>query len=190
MKPITKEDKNIALEILLSAYIDNPGTNLIVGRTRHKKARLHYLLKYALCKSMLHNGAFISEDKAGVVLILYPKRSYFTFKLLCMEVVLLFYVIGFIRIFAVLKREKLLKSNHFELNDYCHLWFLAVKPAFQKKGIAAAMLNELKNMTAHDNKNIIVETVEQAEYYIRHGFKKYKTVDNSVLNYSFLRLQN
>lgn len=186
MTPISDNNIELAINILVKAYYNNPGTTLIVGNKGNKRRRLKLLMRYAICKSMRYNGAFLSEDKNGVLLYLYPKRNYITLRLLLFEIILLFSVIGFKRIIPTLKREKLLQKNHPNFIDYKHVWFLGVDPAFQRQQTGTKLMKLMITKNQIEGLNIIVETLEKENFYRSLGFEVLKRIENSTLNYSFL----
>ena len=166
------------------AALPSPGNTL--RSQNNKEKRLKYLIKYAILKSMHHNGAFLSDDKNGVLLFLYSNHSNFSFKLIFAELRLLFITIGIKRIIQVVRRELLLKRAHPKHCKYIHLWFIGVNPELKGKGIGAKLLTDLINLSTIDRLSIVVETIQLKEYYQSFGFKVFKKLNKSFMDYSFL----
>ncbi|ASW75978.2 hypothetical protein IQ37_17290 [Chryseobacterium piperi] len=174
------QEKKI-IEILVDSfekiYIDN-SINFIVGFDKDRKKKLQGLFKFQFRMALMFGNVFINEDNDSVILFLHSKK--FTFKRLLLEIDLALNVIGLTNIFKVLKRERVLKSNHNSTN-YIHLWLMGTKPSSQGKGKGGRLIRE--TLDFYSGHTIILETTapENVKFYQKVGFQIFE--ENNALNY-------
>lgn len=190
MIKVAKNEKNIVLEILHSAFykvlIPN-SINFTVKNDKKRYERLMALMDYQYKMAMKYGEIFLSDDKKGCVL--FVDKAYPSIQKICWETELLFKCIGIENTFKTLKRERLLKAFH-PKGPFKYLWLMGVKPEFQGRGIGSNLIKEA--LTRYEGDLIYVETTipENIKFYTHLGFKiSYETHE---LNYPlyFLKLRN
>lgn len=186
----TKQEKDIALEILHSAFFNvliPNSINFTIKNDYKRHERLMALMDYQFKMSMKYGEVFISDDKNGCVL--YIDKIYPSLNKVSWEIKLLFKCIGIENTYKTLKRENLLKKYH-PKEPFKHLWLMGVRPKFQGKGIGSKLINE--TLKRYKGDLIYVETTipPNIKFYKNLGFTVFH--ETHELNYPlyFLKLRN
>ncbi len=163
-------DKDRIVDIISDSFDENKSTNFVVKQDIKRKKRLRGLIEYSVLQGEAFGKIFMSNDKNGACIVLFPRSKKMTIQALIWNVRLIFKVIGLNNLFKVIKKEKLLKKNHPKTPFY-HLWYIGVDPNFQDKGIGSKLLQEVLEFC--NDRPIYLETsvVANLDWYARYGFK-------------------
>jgi len=165
------EDKSLVVEILSQSFDANKSINYVAKQDKNRLKRIRILMDYSFEVCYLFGDIYLSEEKDGCVLVLYPEKKKTSFKTILLDIKLATTCIGLGRILKVLKRETEIKKHHPNTLIY-YLWFLGVKPNAQKKGVGSKLLNEAIQESESMNRTIYLETstLTNIPWYQKFGF--------------------
>ncbi len=171
-----EKDKQRIVDIIVDSFDDNKSTNYIIKQDANRKQRLRRLVEYSVFQGEKFGKLFISDDKNGACIVLFPWSKKITLSSLLWDFRLVVTVIGLTRVKDILKREKLLKKNHPKTPFY-HLWYIGVDSNHQNKGIGSKLLDEV--LAYCEDKPVYLETsvVSNLDWYGKYGFEVIKTLD-------------
>jgi GNAT superfamily N-acetyltransferase len=175
MAPALYSDKERVVAILADSFADNPSVNLVVKQNGDRLSRIRQLMEYCFEHCFYSGAVYLSDDRNGCALIVYPDKNKFSLKSVSMDIKLVFSVIGLSNLKMVLHREKLIKQNH-PSTAFMHLWYIGVDPQHQHKGIGSELLLTILDESRKLNRDIYLETsvTGNINWYKKHGFNVYK----------------
>ena len=172
------QDKSLVVDLLSRSFDANKSVNYIIKQDSKRAQRLKSLMTYSF-KVCYHFGdVFLSDDKKGCALILFPDKKKITFKTILWDIQLFILSVGISDIKKVMDREsKIYKQYPEELMYY--LWFIGVDPNEQNKGIGSKMLADVIIESTSINRPIYLETSNQKSipWYEKFGFRIYNELD-------------
>lgn len=179
----TKEHKNLVVDILVSAFIDlkeDNSINFIVGYGNNRIKKMRYLMAYLFEISMLFGEVYITNNDKSCLLLSYSDKEKVTLKTIVLDILLLFRVIGVIKIFKVLKRQKVVKQFYPENKHIKPIIMGSLKEAYGSGSAARLVIGVMKKYKKN-KKPVIVDTVStyNIKLYKKFGFKIIKS-DNSL----------
>lgn len=194
MKQINPANQKIALEILNTAFQNNPGVLWVVKNDSNQYKRITELCKYCLTVSIEKKGAYISSNKKGVALIFESPKKQKLYSFLTGYYRLGQYCIGWSRAIKIIRRER--KIQQIRPNTkHLYFWMLGVKD----RTYGLDTIKEIRDFTyalSYSKKlPIYAETtdVNILNLYLRYGFTiydKWETGDNGVIVYFIQRNWN
>lgn len=181
-------DKTQIIDILTASFLDNKSVNYIIPQDGLKLYRIHQLMEYSFELCMVFGKVYISEDRKGCALLIYPELKKTTFKSICLDFRLILKGIGFRNAIKAMKRESKIKTHH-RNERMAYLWFIGVDPKYQKFGLGKKLMEEIVISTKQDNRPIYLETstLSNLPWYKKFGFEVYHELDLSYRLF-FLRL--
>lgn len=173
-------DRERIVNILTESFDDNKSINYIVKPGKRRKERIRHLMEYSFDVCYRFGNAFLSEDKKGCALVVYPDKKKTTFRSILLDVKLIFRCIGFSNMRKAMERESKVKKLQPNGRLY-YLWFIGVKLSDQNKGIGSNLLNEIIKEADSENRTICLETstLDNIPWYEKFGFKIYDKLDLS-----------
>lgn len=173
-----KNHKSHVIEILSNSFEDNQSVNYIVKQDSKRKERIRALMDYSFEICYMFGAVYLSDDKKGCALVLYPDQKKFSIKSTLLDVQLLLNAIGLTRAGKAMSRESAIKSNYPKQPIY-YLWFLGVLNSDQNKGIGSQLLSEIIQDSEKQQKPIYLETstLKNLPWYKKFGFTIYKELD-------------
>lgn len=173
-----KNHKSHVIEILSNSFEDNQSVNYIVKQDSKRKERIRALMDYSFEICYMFGAVYLSDDKKGCALVLYPDQKKFSIKSTLLDVQLLLNAIGLTRAGKATSRESAIKSNYPKQPIY-YLWFLGVLNSDQNKGIGSQLLSEIIQDSEKQQKPIYLETstLKNLPWYKKFGFVIYKELD-------------
>jgi GNAT superfamily N-acetyltransferase len=173
-----RNHKSHVIEILSNSFEDNQSVNYIVKQDSKRKERIRALMDYSFEICYMFGAVYLSDDKKGCALVLYPDQKKFSIKSTLLDVQLLLNAIGLTRAGKAMSRESAIKSNYPKQPIY-YLWFLGVLNSDQNKGIGSQLLREIIQDSEKQQKPIYLETstVKNLPWYKKFGFAIYKELD-------------
>lgn len=173
-----KNHKSHVIEILCNSFEDNQSVNYIVKQDSKRKERIRALMDYSFEICYMFGAVYLSDDKKGCALVLYPDQKKFSIKSTLLDVQLLLNAIGLTRAGKAMSRESAIKSNYPKQPIY-YLWFLGVLNSDQNKGIGSQLLSEIIQDSEKQQKPIYLETstLKNLPWYKKFGFAIYKELD-------------
>jgi GNAT superfamily N-acetyltransferase len=183
----TKNEKKLVIDTLTSAFLDNKSINYIVPQDGLKLYRIHKLMDYSFEICMLFGKVYISDDRKGCALILYPELKKTTLKTILLDFQLIFNCIGFKNLLKTMQRESKINSIKPKVR-MAYVWFIGVDPKYQKFGLGKKLMKEIIISTMQDHRPIFLETstLENLPWYKKFGFKIY---DQLILDYTMYFLK-
>ena len=171
-------DKAIVASILANSFNNNQSVNYIVIQDRRKVARLKALMEYSFDVCFLFGDVFLTDDKKGCALIVYPDKKKTTLKSLLLNAKLVLRCTGLYNVKKVMKREAAVSGVHPDGLIY-YLWFIGVTDAEQGKGIGSQLLDFIVKEGRIQKRILCLETSTQRNipWYQKKGFQIYKELD-------------
>jgi Acetyltransferase (GNAT) family len=178
MIPALYSDKEQVVTILADSFVDNPSVNLVVKQSGDRSFRIRQLMEYCFEHCFYSGAVYLSNDRNGCALILYPDKKKFSFKSVLMDIKLVFGVIGLANLKMAAHREKLIKQNH-PATAFMHLWYIGVDPELQHKGIGSELLLSVLEESRKLDRNIYLETSVPGniDWYKKYGFSVYNKLE-------------
>lgn len=174
MIAITNKNKDIALQVLTSAFKTIPGALWILKKDNKIQKRLVVLCQFCLSVAMQKKGAFISSDNNGVALLFKSNAKQNPIMWLMGYINLGNYCIGWTRAWSIIKRERYIVSKR-PKSLYLYFWMLGIKK--NRNGVNTIL--EIKDFIFERSKKlqlpIIAETTVKKNLvmYKRYGFEVY-----------------
>lgn len=169
------DDKPLVVDILSESFNLNKSVNYIIKQNSQRRRKIRRLMEYSFELCYMFGEVYLSDDKKGCALIMFPERKKTTLKTIILDAKFVLSCIGLTGIFKVLDRESKIKSNH-PSDPFIYLWFIGVMPGFQQRGTGSALLNRIIQKAIISQRSIYLETSmqENIAFYIKHGFEVYK----------------
>lgn len=185
MKP--SNNKQHFIDLLQVAFEDNQSVNYIVKQDQKSRDRKARLMEYAYTTCERYGKIINTEDGYGCALVLFPDQKKFSLQSLFLDLKLILGVTGLSRLFKILKREQLINAQHPHKRIY-YLWFIAVDPAHQGKGLGTALLRKLIADANSMQRPFYLETstLKNIPWYEKNGFQVFHELDIGYRLY-FLR---
>lgn len=175
MVPATYKDRERIVDVLSASFDDNKSVNYIVQQDSKRKVRIRKLMEYSFDVCHKYGAVFLSEDKDGCALILFPDKKKST---IWLDIKLIFSCIGIFNIGKALQREaKIKKLQPKDLMYY--LWFIGVDPVRQNKGTGSLLMQEIIKESISMQRTIFLETSTEKNipWYKKFGFTIYNKLD-------------
>lgn len=178
MRAATKEDKQLVVHILTTAFDENTSVNYIVRNDSARVKRIRALMEYSFNECLDFGTVVVSDDECACALLLYPELKQLSMASLQRSLRLIFQSTGLLNIRKVLSRESKIKALQPEL-PFHYLWFIGVLPGFQGRGIGMKLLNDIVNAEHAQTSMLCLETSSERNlrFYAAAGFKLYNELD-------------
>lgn len=178
MRLATRSDKGLVLNILTNSFLENKSVNYLIPNDHKHKERVRALMDYSFETCYAFGKVLISDDSEAVALICFHENKKTTLQSLVWEAKLVFNGIGIGNVSKAMAREKKIAQNYPQTPFY-YLWFIAVNPVLQGKGIGSKFLNEIRNDAAAMKRPIYLETstMRNLPFYHNAGLNEYATLD-------------
>ncbi len=167
-------DKEVVVDILVESFKGNKSVERVSGGDA---AKTKALMEYCFIKCILSGKVYISYDKQGCALILYPneKRNYL--KLFWNDLKFIIKVVGLKNLKQVLADQSLI--NQTITPQSFHVWYMAVHPSAQHKGLGTYIIKKLLKEAHIKERALILETSSEqnVEWYSKFGIKEYAKLD-------------
>jgi len=182
------QDKVLVTAMLAQCFDDNKSVNYIIPQGRHRTKKILRLMEYSFDYCRLFGEVYLSDDKQGCALIVYPGKAKTTFRSARLDLRLIFQCVGLSNLRKVLQREAAIKKLH-PREAFCYLWFIGVSPTAQRKGIGGTLLRELLNQCDQDGLPVYLETSvdRNVPWYEQSGFTVYDKLDLGYTLYCMKR---
>ncbi len=173
-----EKDKKLVIEILSRSFTDNKSTNFVID-TNKKKIPL--LMEYCFNLGLDYGKIFLSDDKKGVTILLFPEKKKITLKSILRDIRLAIKGIGLAHVYEVMKREAAIKDKQ-PKTPFIHLWYIGVFPEHSGKGIGSKLLSEVISYCEKLEKDIYLETstIRNIPFYKRHNFNVVNKISDEL----------
>lgn len=187
MRKATLADRQLILDLLTQSFNDNRSVNYVVKQDIKRVGRIRKLMDYSFNMCQAFGEVWLLDNHQACALILFPDKKRFSIRSILWDIKLAYSAIGINRISIVLQRENLIKSSH-PKTKIAYLWFVAVAPQVQGKGIGSAFMKELVSACKLKHRPIYLETSMERNlpFYNRLGFEIVRTFD---LGYKLYQLR-
>ncbi len=170
----------LVVKILTDSFYDNKSVNYIISETKDKRKAINQLMSYSFHSCLRSGDVFLSDDKKGCALLLYPEKKKTSFYSTWLDIKLCLLSVGIANISKVMAREsKIQKIQKAKNNHSAYLWFFGVLPSHQKKGTGSQLLSEVLHKTDKEGRNVYLETstLSNLPFYEKFGFSIYEQLD-------------
>ena len=146
------------------------------------------LMEYSFDVCYLFGDVFLSDDKKGCALILFPEKKKTNLKSILLDLKLILGATGLSNVKKAMDRESKIKKLHPPDLMY-YLWFIGVDPRVQNKGTGTTLLKDVIKQAEAKNRSVYLETstLKNIPWYEKFGFKVYNELD---LGYRLYFLKN
>jgi ribosomal protein S18 acetylase RimI-like enzyme len=171
-------DKDLVVEILSRSFDANPSVNYMVCQDGKRAKRIAALMDYVFEMCLMFGNVWLSDNRKGCALTLYPGDKRATFKTIWLDAKLIFKAIGIRKVKAALYREARIKEKQ-QKQAMTYLWFIGVDPAGQHKGTGSKLLAEVIAFSGEQGLPVYLETSVQQNlaWYKRFGFGLYDRME-------------
>ena len=171
-------DKEIVINILCESFDQNKSVNYVVKQDGKRKQRIRQLMDYSFEICFLFGQIFLTEDKKGCVLTLFPDKKKTSLKTIQLDLKMIIHCVGLKRVLKILKRNSEIENEYPKTPIY-YLWFIGVLPSEQRKGTGSNLLHEIIKMAKGFSRPIYLETsmIQNLPFYERLGFTIYRELD-------------
>lgn len=176
-----QDQKNI--DILCQAFASNQRMQVLIkAQGKRFSFLLRLLMTYCYLIVRKLEGVFISKNQATILLYYQKSKHFFSFQDGLRYLYIAIFVIGWNRLWRVLKREKLIKKirqaaiEKHQDQDYLYVWFLAQKKDHEGLRDLVEAKKHLFAQASRQNLPIYMETTEErlVPIYQRMGFEFYE----------------
>jgi ribosomal protein S18 acetylase RimI-like enzyme len=186
-------DKKAIVNLLWSTFIELKfpnSINFVVKQDQKRSIRLRYLMEYQVDVSLKFGEIWLSDNKKGCILLLFPEKKRLSFSLLLLEIKLAFFCIGIGNVIKVLKRESKLKKKHPKV-PFIHFWLMGVMPELQGKRIGQKLLLEVLEKYNNSDKPFYLETTTKSnlKFYTKNGFTIFDNTNSLDYPLYFLKYE-
>lgn len=187
MLKATYEDKNRVVDILTESFDTNQSVNYLIPQDKKRNRRIRKLMNYSFDICYLFGAIFLTEDKAGCALVLFPDKKKNNLKSIFLDIKLIVSCIGIPNIKKALTRESKIKNVQPKIPMY-YLWFVGVDPGQQNKGTGTALMKEIIEDAHSMQRPVYLETstLKNVPWYQKFGFRIYHELD---LGYSLFFME-
>lgn len=187
MMKATKKDESDVVRILSSAFLDNKSVNYIVGQDDRRLDRVQALMRYSFRTCLEFGEVWLSDDRECCALVVFPDAKRMRVSAALRDIQLVFEVIGFARMFSVMRREARLKKLYSPNLPVYYIWFIGVSPDMQGRGSGTLMMADLLSRASDLGRVVYLETstVRNLAWYTSLGFEQYKVLDFGYPLYCF-----
>jgi GNAT superfamily N-acetyltransferase len=177
-----KNDRKLMVDLLAKAFEGNYSVNYLVRQDKNKIERIRRLMEYSIEMCYLFGELWLSDDKKGVALVLFPHKKKITFRTIYLDLILIFKCIGISSVFKAMMRERLIKAKQ-PRGRMTYIWFIGVDYQHQRTGIGSRLLNEVILRSQSNGLPVFLETstVLNLPWYKRAGFEIYDEL-NLMIN--------
>ena len=172
----TKEHKELAVDILVSAFGDlkeDNSINFIVGYGADRIKKMRALMGYLFEMSMLFGEVYITDNKKSCLLVAHSEKEKVTLKTIYLDIQLVFKAIGLKNVFKVLKRQQLVKQFYPKNEAYIKPVIMGSLKDAYGSGSAARLVITVMKKYKENKKPVIVDTTAlyNIKLYQKFGFK-------------------
>jgi ribosomal protein S18 acetylase RimI-like enzyme len=173
-----RKDKLRVVQLLGASFINNQSVNYIVRQDHKRKKRIVALMDYSFEICHRFGEVWLSEDRVGAALILYPQLKHTNLQSIWLDIKLISTAIGIGRVFRALRRESQIQAKH-PKGPVAYLWFIGIDPGAQRQGIGTRLLQELIIRSEQEYLPLLLETstVTNLPWYQQFGFNIYDQVE-------------
>jgi hypothetical protein len=172
------KDKGRVAAILADSFDDNKSVNYIIKPDKKRSQRIRKLMEYSFEICYLFGNVFLTDDKNGCALILFPDKKINNLKSILLDFKLIISCIGLFNIKKAMERENKIKKLHPKELMY-YLWFMGVEKKEQNSGIGSSLIEEIIRDSELKERSIFLETstLKNIPWYEKFGFKIYNELD-------------
>lgn len=174
----TYQDKDRVIDILAESFDDNGSVNYIAKQDRKRKQRIRKLMAYSFDICYLFGEVFLTDNRSGCALILFPDKKKNNLKSIFLDIKLVVSCIGISNIKKAMVRESKIKELQPKKLMY-YLWFIGVDQDQQNKGIGSALIKEVIEDAHSRQRPVYLETstLKNIPWYEKFGFKIYNELN-------------
>lgn len=193
MRRASKKDKNLVVDILMSAFKDvkeGNSLNYFIRGERNREKRAEHVFNYLFDKSMITGEIYLASNEKGCILVDRSLNNQRSILLFLKKLRTIYMSIGFKNVPRIIRRQKLLDSFHTE-KRFIYPTAMAAHTSVCGQGTCVRMIMELLNFYDGEPITIYTETTtqENLNIYKKFGFRVIGESDALGFNLYFLALQ-
>lgn len=174
MKEATTATKDLIINIITAAYLDNDTLNDTVIQDKRRAERIKELVTYSYHLCSTYGMVYLADDGQAAAMVLLPDTRRFKWRMLLWDLRLVYRVSGIRKALRALSRERALASVQKNRAIY-HLYFIGTNPAQKGMGSGTALMKELITDCRNRQLPMYVEArvATTANWYQKFGFHVY-----------------
>ncbi|MDN3657812.1 GNAT family N-acetyltransferase [Ferruginibacter paludis] len=178
MTKAANTDRERIVNILTDSFEDNKSVNYIINQDDKRKLRIKRLMEYSFEVCKMFGEVFITDDKKGCALLIYPEKKKTTLKSILLDIKFITTCLGLGNIKKAMKREAAIHKAHPDGLLY-YLWFIGVAQNEQHRGIGSDLMNNIITEAEKLNRTLCLETstLKNIPWYEKFGLTIYKQFD-------------
>ncbi len=188
-----KEDRELVVDILMSAFLDldeGNSLNYFIRGEKNRPRRVKTLFKFLFDKSLKTGEIYLSDNEKGCILVDKSYKNQYSFLLFLKKLRTIFLSIGLRSVPRITKRQRLLDKNHNE-KRYVYPTAMGVHKSIKDKGTCVRMIHELIRTYDDGPMTVYTETTtkQNLRIYRRFGFKVHSESNELGFKMYFLSLR-
>jgi len=170
LKLATRHDKPIILDIILKAFVKDPGLLWMLEMSKNPK-KLQVVTEFLIDEVFNTGFIYLAKDNSGVALWSTNKKERFSYHFIKRNIRVLF-SLRFSTVLRLLKFQNFTHSQFPSNHEYIYLANIAVLPEAQGQGIASKLMNPILEKYSNEQIPIYLETANtnNVNIYKRKGF--------------------
>lgn len=171
MRRITQqEDVSTAVEVLVETYANAPNINWMFEQSR---GNLRYLFRMLVEEAMVKEGAYLTSDNCGVLLLHDLRAKPFSLNIILRKLHIILFVMGLMRSRRVIRLNKLKEKYRPKRGYYGAV--LAIRDNPSRWKTILELKREFASLSQKINQPIYLETTNPRIFslYERLGFRLY-----------------
>ncbi len=192
MRRATNADRNLVVDILVSAFEpleDDNSINFIVRKDKKRLKRLNLLMGYLFDRAMLYGEIFISDNDNACILFNYSNQVKSSWKSIKLDINLAINCLGIGRVFKVIKRINISKS-YLPQDDHIRIIIGGSNAASNGNGTAARLMLEIVKEFKGNTLPVITDASnpDNVKLYEKLGFQQIGIEESLGYPIYYLRL--
>lgn len=181
MNPVSNSTKAFALDVLKTAFKDNPGVRWVVKKDAQIDSRIEALCEHCLHVSTQKQGAYLTKDQKGVALLFKSWHTQKPLDWLKSYIRLGNKCIGWDRALEMIQRERKIQAKR-PKTKHLYFWMLAVKDHTYGLETIKEIRDFVFAYSKQEELPIYAETTMKStlNLYLRYGFEIYDTWETGV----------
>jgi|JI6StandDraft_1071083.scaffolds.fasta_scaffold338522_2 hypothetical protein len=183
---LSKQEIKFYINLITQRFLSNPRMTMLFNKNSNSfNKNVKNLVQYCFLLAYKNNGIYIAKNKKTIMLFYKKKLKKNIFDHFRYLKVII--GISTLKLFKILKNEKLTNEAKIKLDNYIYVWFIAQEIGYGKLDGLIEVNNILFEISKNENLPILFETSDKnlLHLYNRAGFVIYNTlsIENQTINF-------
>jgi GNAT superfamily N-acetyltransferase len=174
----TRADKKRILDILVTAFANDPQINWYVGEGPGKERRRRTLMEFSTEQGLANRTIYLTPDKNAVAIWRKSAENRLSLPLLFLYLKFI-WVMGHKRVKTITQKGEEIAQRYPQDRPYWYLWLLGADPAHQGKGLSSQLLRPRLAEAEEAQLPVYLETTNPRNLpiYQKKGFEVYEQIE-------------